>query len=114
MDESGAVVIACEQPVAHASLKYAGTPDLVLSWRNRIVVPDIKATAVVPRTVGIQTAAYAHAWHSMHGNGMPQRYCIHLTRDQYRAHRRDDPSDWALFQSCLNIHRYKEQERVAA
>lgn len=107
LSESGAVVIASEQPVMHAKLGYAGTPDMVLAWGNRIVIPDIKATAVVPRTVGAQTAAYAEAYQSTHGGKKPERYCIHLTPNKFRAHPRRDSADWSLFLSCLNVWRFK-------
>lgn len=112
LDESGAVVIASEQPVAHDALGYAGTPDLVIELRNLIYVPDIKATASVPPTVGIQTAAYARAWQRMHGGKEPWRACLHLSPDKYRLHRRNDPADWAMFQSCLNVYKFQEKHRV--
>lgn len=113
LDESGAVVIASEQPIAHPTLGYAGTPDLVLEWREHIVIPDLKATAAVPPTVGIQTVAYARAWQATHGGKEPQRSCIHLSPNKYRSHRRTDPSDWAMFQSCLNVYKFQEKHRVA-
>lgn len=111
--DSGAVVIASEVRVVNERLGYAGSPDKVLAWGKRIVIPDIKATAVVPRTVGPQTAAYAKAYHSMTGGREPARYCIHLQPGQYRTHPRNDPADWSLFVSALNIHKWKEKHRVA-
>lgn len=115
LEESGAVVIASEMPVAHERLGYAGTPDLVLvrGKRRRFVVPDVKATAVIPPTVGLQTAAYAKAYASMHDVLEPERYCIHLRDDgTYRCDKRTDPSDWPYFQSALNCHLWKENHRV--
>lgn len=107
MEESGAVVIASEQPVVHAKLGYAGTPDRVLAWRDRLVVPDLKSTSVVPRSVGPQTVAYARAYQAMRGGRVPARYCIHLRADgTYRAHARRDPADWSMFLSCLNVYRF--------
>lgn len=111
--ESGAVVIASEQSVYHKSLRFAGTPDLVLDWNGRTVVPDIKATAVVPATVGPQTAAYAESLWLMHGGRgrRPLRRCIHLLPfgREYRVHERSDPSDWQMFVSCLNVYRFLEK-----
>jgi len=108
LNESGAVVIASEKPVYHAALNYAGTPDRVLSWgKQRLVVPDIKATSVVPRIVGPQTAGYAKAYQSMHGGREPERYCIHLRANgTYSAHPRRESTDWGVFLSCLNIWRF--------
>jgi hypothetical protein len=106
LEESGAVVVGSEMRVYHEVLGYAGTADLLLAWGSRWVIPDIKATAVVPRTVGIQTAAYSRAYAQMHTCAEPERYCIHLQDGKYRSHRRTDPSDWAMFQSCLNVWRF--------
>lgn len=113
LHESGAIVIASEQPLAHEQLGYAGTPDKVLSWDRSIVIPDLKATAVVPRTVGVQTAGYAKAYQSMHGGREPARRCIHLQSGQYRVHARKSPADWTLFLSALNWHKFLEQQHVA-
>lgn len=111
--DTGAVILASEQPIAHPTLKYAGTPDLILAWDDFVAVPDIKATAAVPPTVGIQTAAYGRAYQATFGGKEPRRYCIHLTAKGYKSHRRTDPADWAMFQSCLNIYRFKEKNRAA-
>lgn len=110
--ESGAVVVASEQPVFHGTLGYAGTPDVILQWRGKYVVPDIKSTHVVPRTVGAQTAAYAEAYYVMHGSRYrrPERYCIHLKDGRYSAVKRDDPADWSVFVSCLNVFKFLEKQ----
>lgn len=107
IEESGAIVVASEVQVAHEKLGYAGSPDKVLAWGNRVVIPDLKATAIVPRTVGPQTAAYAEAYHSMHGGKKPGRCCIHLQDGKYRTHPRKDPADWSLFISALNCWRFR-------
>jgi hypothetical protein len=113
--DTGAVVIASEMRVVHEKLGYAGTGDVVLAWGKRIVLPDVKSTAVVPVTVGAQTAAYAKAYHSMVGGKEPDRYCIQLGADgKYKLHPRRDPADWSLFLSCLNVHKFKEKHNVAA
>lgn len=106
LEESGAVVIASECRVYHEQLGYAGSPDVVLAWGKRLVLPDLKATAIVPRSVGIQTAAYAKAYQRSHGGREPERYCIHLQDGKYRSHKRTDPADWSMFLSCLNVWKY--------
>lgn len=106
--ESSAVVIASEQPVFHERLGFAGTPDVVLQWGSRIVIPDVKASFAVPRTVGPQTAAYAEAYGEMRGR-RPERYCIHIKAGNYTAHKRNDPADWSVFLSCLNVYRFLEK-----
>jgi hypothetical protein len=115
LEDTGAIVIASEMRVCHKVLGYAGTPDVILAWGNRTVVPDLKSTATVPHTVGAQTAAYAKAYQSMVGGKEPARYCIQLGADgKYKVHPRRDPADWSLFLSCLNIHNFKEKHNVAA
>lgn len=106
LEDSGAVVIASECRVYHDQLGYAGTADVVLAWGKRTAVPDLKATAVVPRTVGVQTAAYAKAYARKHGVAEPERYCIHLMDGRYSSHKRTDPSDWSMFLSCLNVWKF--------
>lgn len=109
---SGAVVIASEQPVVHEELGYAGTPDKVVVMNGRVSVPDIKCTAVVPYTVGAQTAAYAKAYKQMHGGAEPSRFCLHLRHDgTWRLIQRKDMGDWSDFVSCLNVYKLREKCR---
>lgn len=109
LDETGAVVIASEQAMWHAKLRYAGTPDCVLSWGRRIVVPDVKATYAVPATVGPQCAAYAELYYDRY-HKRPDRYCVHLRADgSYELHPRKDPNDFSIFLSCLNLYRWLEK-----
>lgn len=108
LKDSGAVVIASEQPIAHATLGYAGTPDRILAWGKRLVLPDIKSTAVVPLTVGPQTAGYAKAYQSTHGGREPERYCVQLKANgTYSTHPRRASTDWSVFLSCLNVWRFR-------
>jgi hypothetical protein len=108
--DTGAVVIASEHPLAHPTLGYAGTPDRVLAWGKRTVLPDIKSTTVVPRTVGPQTAGYTKLYQANHGGREPERYCIQLKPDgTYSSHRRPESTDWSVFLSCLNIWRFKNE-----
>lgn len=112
LKDTGAVVIQSEQPVYHKTLLYAGTPDCVLAWKNdrTLLLPDIKATFEVPPTVGAQTAAYAEAYKTMQPARIRiERACIHLTPDGYKLHPRNDPADWSLFLSTLNVFRFLEK-----
>jgi len=109
INESGAVVIASEQPVYHETYRYAGTPDVVIEWNGRIAIPDVKSTYAVPRTVGAQTAAYAEAWKKEHRVKSVDRYCIHIKDGAYTTHKRTDSADWSLFLSCLNVTHFMEK-----
>lgn len=105
--ESGAEIRDSELPVYHRGLNYAGTLDVLADWKGQRCVIDIK-TGVVPRSVGAQTEAYRRAHDSQEcGPAARRRYCVQLTADAYKVHALTDPSDWALFNSCLNIWRYR-------
>lgn len=111
--ETGAVVVASEQPVAHAALRYAGTPDKVLVIGSRECPVDVKTTAVVPPTVGPQTAAYAQAIAAGRparaNHLMRNRYCLHLRADDYRFIHLKESTDWNVFQAALTIYRWREK-----
>lgn len=114
LEETGAVVIASEFRVAHDQLGYAGSPDVLVQMHDKLWIPDIKSTAIVPSTVGYQTAAYAKAYHRMTGQE-PKRCCVLLTGDgRYKLHTRKEPSDWEMFVSALNVYKHKAKHHHAA
>ncbi len=98
---SGAVILESELRVHHAGLAYAGTLDVLAHWKSRHCIIDIKS-GQVPRTVGPQTAAYAHALTIQR----PARYCVQLMPNDYRVHALTDPRDWSIFLSCLNLTKW--------
>jgi hypothetical protein len=112
IEETGAVVISSEQRVYHPKLKYAGTLDSRIALPGHIApcVLDRKTSAIVHPTVGPQTAAYREAARAM---GLPvssTRYCAHLKRDgTYRLIKLDDPADFPMFVSALNVHYWREK-----
>lgn len=96
--ETGFVVTHSEAPVYHPRMRYAGTLDRRGIWKGTTWLLDLKSGAV-PRSVGAQTAAYQKAC----AEPPKRRLCLQLKRNAYQLHRCDDPSDFALFTSCLNI-----------
>jgi hypothetical protein len=116
LKDTGARVVATEVRVAHEQQRYAGTLDKIVEWvprkRSTLSQIDIKSGAV-PRTVGPQTAAYAAAVDSMRPDwwrpGM-DRYALQLRPDAtYRLHKLNDPRDFHIFVSALNLHRWRTQ-----
>lgn len=104
--ESGAEIRDSELVVFNAGLKYAGTLDVLAHWKGQLCIIDIK-TGEVPRTVGAQTEAYRRAYMAQECGVAPRRrYCIQLTADAYKVHALNDPADWSLFTSCLNVWRH--------
>lgn len=108
LHDSRARVIESERRVYHERLGFAGTLDKVVEWHDLPDVIDIKSGAAVLRSVRPQTAAYREARMSEGDIKLSKsRYCVHLTKDgKYKVHRYRDPSDFNIFLSCLNIHRW--------
>lgn len=109
--DTGATVILSEYRVASSRYGYAGTFDALVYWGKSQRLIDIKSGSVVPRTVGPQLAAYAEAYHEMHDKRIRDRYCIHLPGEgRYQVHRLNDPRDWHIFHSALNLHKWYERK----
>lgn len=111
LKESGAEVLESELRVAHPRLKYAGTLDKIVRWRSSAHVLDVKTSAEVPWTVGMQTAGYRDALHNYDtflevGERLSTvRLCVHLKPDGvYRLIKLSDSRDLNNFISCLNVH----------
>jgi hypothetical protein len=109
--DTGAEVLESEMRVGHPKLRYAGTLDKIIRWtkrkQSRLAQIDIKSGAV-PRTVGPQTAAYEQA--ALHNaiRAPIDRYVLQLKPDAtYRLTKLDDPTDWSIFLSALNLHRWR-------
>lgn len=113
LSETGFVVTHSESLVYHPRMRYAGTLDKRGTWKGSTWLIDLKS-GVVPRSVGAQTAAYQKAC----TEPPKRRLCLQLKRNTYQLHRCEDPSDFALFTSCLNIwnHLYgnKSSRSIAA
>lgn len=112
LHDTGVIVLKSELRVAHPKLRYAGGLDKVIGWKRRSKetrhVLDIKSGALVPATVGPQTAAYREAYLTDELVCSPRRYCVHLRPDgTYRLYTLEDRADFNLFLSALNIHHWR-------
>lgn len=102
--DTGFEVIESECRLISTSPLYAGTADVVGRMKSRLAVIDVKS-GMVPKTVGPQTAAYAHA----HPLKPKDRYCLALSPDGYKLHPCKDAADFAVFSSCLNIFNWRNK-----
>lgn len=108
-------LILSEYRIASLAHRYAGTLDLAfITKTGALVVADIKTGQVSP-TVGPQVAAYLTALRQMAGypfgaslRAKPTRYCLALRADDVRLIRLNDESDFSIFLSALNCHRFRE------
>jgi hypothetical protein len=108
--ESGFEVMESELRMVHRAAGYAGTCDVVLrNPRTRSVhVGDIKSSATVPRTVGLQIAAYREMYLQDHLVCSSTRYCIHLRGEgRYGLHAFKESTDYTYFLSALNLWRFR-------
>lgn len=108
--DSGAVVVASQLRVASASLRYAGTLDLLAHIKDGLCLIDRKATHDLPPSVGPQTAAYLHALTEHSSHRVRRRYGLHLHPKYPRGYRLTaltDTADWSVFVSCLNLHNWR-------
>jgi hypothetical protein len=110
--DSGAVIVCAEQLVWNEILGYAGTMDALVRVRGENYICDWKSGGV-PSTVGLQTAAYKHAYMHMSqgapGNaGHLRRACLQLKEDgTYRWHELADRRDWDVFRSALVVAQWQ-------
>ena len=98
--------------VHNAERGYAGTFDLWIPSAFALI--DIKATAQVPRTVGVQTAAYVDGMH--HLINVPsalKRSCLHVTPTGCRLIPLTDKSDSADFLAALRVFNYRRNHHDA-
>jgi hypothetical protein len=98
-----------EQPVYHATLRYAGTPDRFGLVNGVRTVVDIKSTAQLYPAVGPQLAAYANAM----AEPFAIRIAVQLKADgTYVAKPYKDPTDWPVFASLLTLRTWCKQHSI--
>lgn len=103
-------IISSEQLVCNTRKQYGGKMDLVIEMPDMWLV-DIKCTAQVSKTAGIQLVAYRHAYLEMNPvvQHMPKRATLWLQKTgkyQFLVHPEEQADrDWELFKTLLNrIH----------
>lgn len=114
--ETQFVIEASEERVASLHYGYCGTLDLRGKLpklkRPKKCVVDIKSTAALPRSVGPQTAAYKQAYEEMNDEKGYDRYCLHLSPDNYKfvpLHDGRGVQDLTTFVSAMNIWRWHNE-----
>lgn len=99
-------VLLSEFRVASPKFGYCGTLDLYGILNKRKALIDVKSTAALPRSVGLQTAAYEQALRETTGDTVNRRYCLHLKPGGYKLVELTGRQDLTFFISALNIHRW--------
>jgi len=109
LKDSGFTVIASELRVASAKLGCAGTLDLAGVLHRSECICDWKSTAVMPPTVGPQTAAYEEFYRAERGGRPRKRFCVQLKPNDYRIYPLTDSSDYSIFLSALNLYHWRRK-----
>ena len=97
--------LASELRVYSARYGYAGTLDLFGTLRRERILLDLKATAAIPATVGMQTAAYAQALRESIGCGPIRRAVLRLAADRFEFLPLNRPADLSDFLAELSQFR---------
>lgn len=113
--DTGAKVEMSEQQMFHASLRYAGTLDRVLTISGARWLIDLKTSADPYPSYGVQLAGYlellrAHPF-EFEADGV-RRATVHLRPDgTYKLAEFKNPNDAAAFMACLSIWHWKESQK---
>ncbi len=107
------VVIENESQMYHPMHCYAGTIDRRYTIRHDVWDIDLKSTVAMSPIVGLQTAAYSEMLRANNKPGKARRGALQLFPDgKYKLWEFKDPSDFSVFLSLLNVHRFKEKHSL--
>jgi hypothetical protein len=106
--EAEVQVLRVEQRMHDPALKYAGALDLLGVLRKHTAVIDWKTAASMPRTAGLQLAAYEQLFRRNYGGRPLKRYGVQLFgKGNYKLVEYDDARDFNWFLSCLNLWHWR-------
>jgi len=116
--------ISVEMFVYHDLMDYVGRFDILGVCENlskEIILFDVKASVLIPKTVGMQTAAYLEAYNrNAKDYGLPKakkRACLHLNPKLYKSGWKleplENPRDFGNFCSLLNSQRIAREIRCS-
>ncbi|MDN5880951.1 MAG: PD-(D/E)XK nuclease family protein [Nitrosospira sp.] len=109
--QTGWRVVESELIVYHPTFRYAGKLDLIVEvpGARRLALVDVKSGSVTD-SAGPQTAAYQKGYEAMERGAakIGNRYRLRLTETDYHVDALNDPTDWNIFQSCLNVHTWRK------
>lgn len=101
-----------EQQVYSRRLRFAGTVDVIGKFRNRDkAIIDIKRCALMPPSVGPQTAGYAVAFSECFGCEKPHRYALQFPKNAKhpRLEQFQGFNDERTFLAALTVHQWKQR-----
>jgi len=107
---TGFEMLVSEARMFDETLGYAGTVDRIGTCNKKNILLDIKTTYKFMPSVGPQTAAYQRLWDAKQpGEKINERWSVRLMPDgKFERKILKSPSDFNVFNSCLNIWRWRE------
>jgi len=117
---TGFLFVASEVQVYHRTRRYAGTVDLLGTFPPSrgtgipaLILIDLKTTAALSKTVGLQLAGYAAAIDSHHKPGwkdrIESRYALRLLPDgSYKLVAFNNPDEAACFDAFHSIFKWRQ------
>ena len=108
------VIVENETRLFHPAHMYAGQLDRRYKIVGQVWDIDLKSTVAMSPIVALQTAAYTELLKVARSYcGKVRRGALQLfPNGKYKLHEFADPSDFTVFLSLLNIHRFKERNAL--
>lgn len=104
-----------EKPLAHATYRFAGTPDIPICIERRWGVLDLKTAEALHPAWALQAAAYQELMNANTPKGqrrIEDRYTLQLRENgSYRLERYTDRNDFNVFLSLLTVKRWQEKHQ---
>lgn len=104
-------VMGFEQRIVSKRYNFSGTPDIWGKYHGRLSVVDIKTTAVIAKTIGLQLSGYEMLIKEYIGKSILyfDRYVLRLFSNKQEFIPVKRKSDMRAFLSCLCLHNYKKE-----
>lgn len=106
-DETGFEAHFTEERVYSFAYGYAGTLDLAGYMNDLFCIIDIKTVTVLHSVIGLQTAAYLHAFNEMNRYNYGYRYALQLKKNAYKLQDYSDQNDFTYFTAALNLNNWR-------
>lgn len=92
---------------------FAGTLDRVAAIKGKLILIDIKTSAVLHPTVGPQLAAYKIIWEENNPDQrINQRWAVQLTPGDYKINCCKDNYDESVFISALQVYKFRKKNNL--
>ena len=104
-------IVAVEWRSFHPQYLFAGQLDRIYEFESGLALTDLKTAATIMPEAALQTAAYEKLA-ELAGYKIKKRFTLQLRKDgKYKLHEWREKTDFGVFMSLLNYHRWKMSHR---